>query len=54
MQDGYAPKARKRDHAGKKRSFEIHHVNLVSEGGEVYNVDNLRVNTPKNHIEIHR
>jgi hypothetical protein len=54
MQDGNAPKARKQDHAGKKRSFELHHVDFVSEGGEVYNVDNLRVNTPKNHINIHR
>ena len=54
MQTGHAPKARKQDHAGKKRSFEIHHVDFVSEGGEVYNLDNLRVNTPKNHIEIHR
>lgn len=54
MQTGHAPKAQKQDHAGKKRSFEIHHVDFVSEGGEVYNLDNLRVNTPKNHIEIHR
>ena len=54
MQEGYAPKARRIDHAGKKRSFELHHVDLLSEGGEVFNIDNLRVNTPKNHIDIHR
>ncbi|WP_375539189.1 hypothetical protein [Pseudomonas frederiksbergensis] len=26
----------------------------VSEGGGVYDVDNLRVNTPRNHIDLHR
>jgi hypothetical protein len=54
MKNGYAPKARRQDHIGKKRSFELHHVDQVSEGGEVYNIDNLRVTTPKNHIDIHR
>lgn len=54
MRDGYAPRALHRDTVGKKRSFELHHVDLVSEGGEVYNVDNLRISTPKNHIDIHR
>lgn len=54
MRNGNAPKARYRDAAGSKGSFELHHVALVSEGGEVYNVDNLRVNTPKNHLDIHR
>jgi hypothetical protein len=54
MQNGNAPKARYRDRAGSKSSFELHHVELVSEGGQVYDIDNLRVNTPKNHIDIHR
>ena len=54
MQNGNAPKARYRDSNGSKGSFEIHHVNPVSKGGEVYHVDNLRINTPKNHADIHR
>lgn len=54
MRNGNAPKARYRDTAGGKSSFELHHVDWISKGGDVYNVDNLRVNTPKNHIEIHR
>ncbi len=54
MQNGNAPKARYRERAGSKSSFELHHVELVSEGGQVYDIDNLRVNTPKNHIDIHR
>ncbi|HEX4549774.1 S-type pyocin domain-containing protein [Pseudomonas sp.] len=54
MQNGNAPKARYRDAHGSKGSFEIHHVDPISQGGEVYNVDNLRINTPKNHADIHR
>ncbi|MEB0098238.1 HNH endonuclease signature motif containing protein [Pseudomonas sp. DC1.2] len=54
MHDGYAPNARYNDAIGKRKVFELHHIDLVSEGGEVYDVDNLRINTPKNHIDIHR
>lgn len=54
MRNGNAPKARYRDATGGKSSFELHHVDWISKGGDVYNVDNLRVNTPKNHIDIHR
>lgn len=51
---GNAPKTRERDMVGGRGVFELHHVDKVSEGGEVYNVDNLGVVTPKNHIDIHR
>lgn len=54
MRNGKAPRARLADSAGARISHEIHHVELISEGGEVYNVDNLRVNTPKNHVEVHQ
>ena len=53
MRGGGAPRAREIDMVGKRQSHDIHHVEQISEGGEVYNVDNLRVNTPKNHIEVH-
>ncbi|WP_390900307.1 HNH endonuclease signature motif containing protein [Serratia ficaria] len=33
--------------------YEIHHVNPISEGGAVYDIDNLRVLTPKRLVEIH-
>ncbi|WP_406915245.1 hypothetical protein [Enterobacter quasiroggenkampii] len=26
----------------------------MQDGGEVYNIDNLRVLTPKRHVEIHK
>ncbi|MBK5342123.1 S-type pyocin domain-containing protein [Pseudomonas sp. TH49] len=54
MRNGKAPRARLIDAAGKRISHEIHHVELISEGGEVYNVDNLRIYTPKNHVETHQ
>ncbi|WP_323561609.1 hypothetical protein [Pseudomonas sp. Dout3] len=43
-----------RDQIGKRISFELHHVERIADGGAVYHVDNLRANTPKNHIDIHR
>ncbi|WP_290603681.1 S-type pyocin domain-containing protein [Arsenophonus sp. ENCA] len=51
---GKAPKSRKKDTIGKRSSFELHHEKQISKGGEVYNMDNLRVTTPKKHIDIHR
>ncbi|MDQ0702677.1 hypothetical protein QF043_001469 [Pseudomonas sp. W3I7] len=54
MQEGYAPTARHADAVGQRKVFELHHVEWISEGGKVYDVDNLRVNTPKNHIDNHR
>jgi hypothetical protein len=54
MKGGGAPRAREVDMAGKRQGHDIHHVELISEGGEVYDVDNLRVHTPKNHIDVHQ
>ncbi len=49
-----APRVRKTDRVGGRMSYELHHLEKVSEGGGVYDIDNLRVNTPRNHIDIHR
>ncbi len=54
MMDGKAPRARFKDTVGGRRSFELHHVEEIQHGGSVYDVDNLRVNTPRNHIDIHK
>jgi len=54
MREGKAPKARYRDRAGKRSSFELHHTDEVAKGGKAYDVDNLKVVTPKHHIDIHR
>ncbi|WP_028682035.1 S-type pyocin domain-containing protein [Pseudomonas chlororaphis] len=54
MRAGSAPKARYRDRAGKRGSFELHHLDHIAKGGSLYDVDNLSVVTPKHHIDIHR
>ncbi|WP_145520830.1 S-type pyocin domain-containing protein [Yersinia mollaretii] len=53
MRASKAPKARKIDSVDLRTSFEIHHIEFIKDGGEVYNIDNLRVVTPRRHIEIH-
>ena len=50
----YAPAAPHEGHAGRRRSYEIHHVQLIKNGGAVYDIDNLRVMTPRNHINLHK
>lgn len=51
---GKAPSPRQNEQVGGKVKYEIHHIQPVGEGGEVYNVDNMGIVTPKRHIEIHR
>ncbi|WP_145537814.1 colicin-like bacteriocin tRNase domain-containing protein [Yersinia kristensenii] len=38
---------------GDRKKYEIHHVKFINNGGEVYNIENLRIITPKRHINIH-
>ncbi len=54
MKEGKAPRARFKDTVGGRRSFELHHVEEIQHGGKVYDVDNIRVTTPRNHIDIHK
>ncbi|WP_324292613.1 HNH endonuclease signature motif containing protein [Xenorhabdus khoisanae] len=42
------------EQSGGRKVFEIHHVKEIQHGGAVYNIDNLRIVTPKNHIRIHK
>jgi len=53
MREGLSPRAPTKDHAGKRKSYEIHHVEWLRDGGSLYKIENLRVNTPKNHIRLH-
>ena len=53
MAKGLAPAAPKSEHVGKRIAYELHHVELIKDGGPVYDVDNLRVVTPMRHIAIH-
>ncbi len=53
MKNGLAPRVPMKESVGGRRSLKLHHVKLISQGGEVYDVDNIRIVTPKRHIEIH-
>ncbi|HBC3474366.1 TPA: S-type pyocin domain-containing protein [Vibrio parahaemolyticus] len=53
IQNGDAPFCRAKDQVGKRGRFELHHIIQIQHGGDVYNIDNLRINTVKNHIRIH-
>jgi hypothetical protein len=53
MRIGLSPSAHPSEQVGGKTKFEIHHIKPISEGGSVYDIDNLRVLTPKQHIETH-
>ncbi|WP_058970110.1 S-type pyocin domain-containing protein [Type-D symbiont of Plautia stali] len=54
MKLGKSSFVRKKDRVGGRIKHELHHVKPISEGGAVYDVNNLRVMTPKLHIEVHR
>jgi hypothetical protein len=54
LKKGFSPVAPSAGHVGKRMSFELHHVEHIADGGAVYDVDNIRANTPKNHIDIHK
>ncbi|RAU48712.1 MULTISPECIES: S-type pyocin domain-containing protein [unclassified Pseudomonas] len=51
---GLAPFAPKTERKGGRVKFEIHHIHPISQGGDVYNIDNLMFNTPLNHDKIHQ
>ena len=54
MRRGLAPLADPDERIGAKIKYEIHHVKRIADGGGVYDVDNLRIVSPKSHVEIHK
>ncbi|MDU8498793.1 S-type pyocin domain-containing protein [Pseudomonas syringae] len=54
MKAGNAPHPKLEDQVGRRTKFEIHHKDEIANGGSVYDVDNLVIMTPKQHIEHHR
>ncbi|WGL99268.1 HNH endonuclease signature motif containing protein [Arsenophonus sp. aPb] len=52
--NGKAPSPREIDQIGGRVKYELHHINYIKNGGEVYNIDNLSIVTPKRHIDIHK
>lgn len=53
MLDGLSPYCLGKDQVGRRKVFELHHLVEVSNGGEVYGMDNIVVMAPKQHIQWH-
>ena len=54
LRKGNAPYPIPDEQAGGRVTFEIHHIEEIQHDGEVYDIDNLRIVTPQNHIRIHK
>lgn len=54
MRRGLAPFAELDEVVGKNIKYEIHHVIRIADGGDVYDVDNLRIISPKFHRALHK
>ncbi|MCO7515820.1 S-type pyocin domain-containing protein [Pseudomonas guariconensis] len=54
MRGGSSPFVAKSEAVGGRKVHELHHIERIADGGTVYDLDNLRVATPRNHIRIHR
>lgn len=53
ISNGNSPVTLELDHTGGREYYEIHHIIPISKGGDVYNIDNLGITSPKRHIDIH-
>ncbi|WP_095186888.1 S-type pyocin domain-containing protein [Pseudomonas sp. Irchel 3E19] len=54
MANGAAPYAEPLDTVGGREKIEIHHKQRIADGGDVYDLENLSILTPKAHIELHK
>ncbi len=50
---GYSPYTAPSEQVGGQMKFELHHVVFLKDDGEIYDIDNIRVVTPKEHGELH-
>ncbi|GCB39904.1 hypothetical protein CITFRE_20390 [Citrobacter freundii] len=51
---GLAPYPIPSEQVGGRTTFELHHVEEIQHGGEVFNMDNINITTPRLHIGIHK
>ncbi|GAB7528039.1 hypothetical protein PS3A_04460 [Pseudomonas sp. 3A(2025)] len=54
MRRGSSPFAPPLESVGRRKRFEIHHIIYLKNDGELYDVDNLQMLTPKKHIATHQ
>ncbi|WP_177332688.1 S-type pyocin domain-containing protein [Pseudomonas nunensis] len=51
---GAAPYSEPIDSVGGREKIEIHHKQRITDGGAVYDMENLSILTPKAHIDLHK
>lgn len=49
MRKGYAPIADKEQRLGRQRSYILHHIMPIKQGGSVYDMNNIMIVTPLFH-----
>ncbi|MFK3972645.1 S-type pyocin domain-containing protein [Pseudomonas sp. NPDC087358] len=54
IRSGKSPIAPRGERKGGRIRYEIHHKDPISNGGNVYGIDNLVFSTPANHDSIHK
>jgi hypothetical protein len=53
MAGGNAPKALRSQRLPGRKEFILHHEIPISKGGAVYDLDNIKIVSPRRHFEIH-
>ncbi|HGH4642740.1 TPA: HNH endonuclease signature motif containing protein [Enterobacter asburiae] len=54
LRKGYSPFPPEAEQVGGRTRYELHHITPIKDGGDVYNIDNIRILTPKRHIDLHK
>jgi hypothetical protein len=54
IQKGNGPFVMPSEGMGLRTRYEIHHIDQIQHGGEVYDMDNFSIMTPREHINMHR
>ncbi|MDD1016294.1 S-type pyocin domain-containing protein [Pseudomonas rubra] len=53
MKEGNAPYATSTEQVGGSMKLQLHHIHHIANGGAVYDLDNLTILTPRQHIDLH-
>ncbi|AUM71714.1 S-type pyocin domain-containing protein [Pseudomonas fluorescens] len=54
MKNGYGAFVKKTERVGARIKYELHHKQYISLGGDVYHLENIRLMTPRQHIQTHQ
>ncbi len=51
MRDGKAPFAKRLQQVGRREKYELDHMQELQHGGNVYDMNNIFIRTPLNHVK---